>query len=351
MIDKVMNHGTPMQLPNDLRSALEAQIANVPFKRLAKATRELSLRYRDLDDGAEESLVRSQLDAIAYLASRLPATFGAISAVLREVQDRRPELTPTKLLDVGAGPGVAGYAGVQAWHDLEEITALERDPHMIRVGKALSETSNSSAIKSAIWRETDVTAAWECVPAELTIAAYVVGELPAHTHSDFLHRLWTCTADVCVLIEPGTPRGFETIRQAAGRLQRSGAHIIAPFPHEWNCLESPNDWCHFSQRVPRAALHRRAKEAELSYEDEKYCYVVASRIPGLPIAARVIRHPQIRSGHVRLVLCARDGVKHVVISRSNKAYRQAKKLTWGSAILPEEASLYGSLSLPLPSSR
>lgn len=80
----------------------------------------------------------------------------------------------------------------------------------------------------------------------------------------------------------------------------------------------------------------------MSYEDEKYSYVAVSRAEGLPIAARVIRHPQVRSGHIRLVLCTPVGVKHVVVARSNReAYRRARELRWGSAIPVEDGRLYG----------
>jgi ribosomal protein RSM22 (predicted rRNA methylase) len=94
--------------------------------------------------------------------------------------------------------------------------------------------------------------------------------------------------------------------------------------------------------VPRTRLQRLLKEASLSYEDEKFAYVVASRELGLPIAARVVRHPQNRKGHVRLVLCSAGGIRHVVVARSNReAFRRAKDLHWGSAIALEEADLFG----------
>jgi ribosomal protein RSM22 (predicted rRNA methylase) len=174
------------------------------------------------------------------------------------------------------------------------------------------------------------------------MAAYVLGELPVQTHEGFVQQLWQHTLDTCVIVEPGTPRGFDLVRQAGACLVGAEALILAPFPWDWECLESAHDWCHFSERVPRTRLHRAAKNAELSYEDEKYCYIAASRWEGVPIAARVIRQPQVRSGHIRLVLCTPEGVKHLVVARSQgEAYRRAKHLAWGSAIPVEEASLFG----------
>jgi ribosomal protein RSM22 (predicted rRNA methylase) len=122
----------------------------------------------------------------------------------------------------------------------------------------------------------------------------------------------------------------------------AGADIIAPVPPSWPCLEHENDWLHFSERVSRTRLHRTAKDATLSYEDEKFCYLAASRLKSTAIAARVVRQPQIRSGHVRLTLCTKDGIRHLVIPRSQKAaYRLARDLRWGSAIEVDEADLFG----------
>jgi ribosomal protein RSM22 (predicted rRNA methylase) len=213
---------------------------------------------------------------------------------------------------------------------------------MVKLGTALGGHAHMPAVRRAEWRQLDLTDSWGCEPADITIAAYVVGELWPVTRPRLLRRLWEHASEVCVVVEPGTPRGFDVVRQAGDDLVTAGALVIAPFPQDWQCLEGENDWCHFAQRVPRTRSHRTAKDAVLSYEDEKYSYVVASRRGGSRIAARVVRQPQIRSGHVRLVLCTPAGVRHLVVARSQReAYRRVKDLAWGSAILPEEASLYG----------
>jgi ribosomal protein RSM22 (predicted rRNA methylase) len=51
-----------------------------------------------------------------------------------------------------------------------------------------------------------------------------------------------------------------------------------------------------------------------------------------PAAARIIRQPQPRSGHVRLELSARDGIRTAVVSKRDRdAYRRARKARWGDA--------------------
>jgi ribosomal protein RSM22 (predicted rRNA methylase) len=336
-----------MELPAALRVAIDIELREVTSKDVVMAARDLSRRYRDAG-GSPDTLLRSELDVVAYAAYRLPATFAAVRAVLDEVRERRPEgapkvgLRPKTLLDVGAGPGTAAWAAMEVWPEIERVVMLERDPRMNRIGQALAGYSHSEAIRHAEWTQADATDTWEFGGADLAIAGYCMGELPVESHAGFVRTLWKHTADTCLIVEPGTPRGFAVVRKAGDELVKAGAHIVAPFPQDWDCLDSEDDWCHFSQRVGRTRMHRAAKHGTLSFEDEKYSYVVASRHTGVPIAARVIRQPQVRSGHIRLVLCTAGGVKHVVVTRSRQeAFRRAKDLAWGSAIPIEDASFYG----------
>jgi ribosomal protein RSM22 (predicted rRNA methylase) len=330
-----------MHLPDNLRLAIEAELQTRSPKDLAAAVRGLSERYRTHHARMTGHFLQSEEDVTAYLVYRLPATFTAISAVLREVRDRKPDLEPRSLLDIGAGPGTAAWAAAEVWPSLHRVTMMENDARMIRVGTRLVAHSRAAAVRDSTWVQGDVSAPRKDEPADITIAAYLVGELRTDVRGEFIRRLWDCTAGDCIIVEPGTPRGFDLIREATVALASAGAYIVAPFPHDWQCTEGPEDWCHFSERVPRTRLHRSTKDATLSYEDEKYAYVAASRIPGQPIAARVIRHPQVRSGHVRLVLCSAQGVKHTVVTRSDReAYRKAKALSWGSAIPLEDAELF-----------
>src|SRR5438552_16316138 len=94
---------------------------------------------------------------------------------------------------------------------------------------------------------------------------------------------------------------------------------------------SARDWCHFSQRLERSKLHRRLKSGELGYEDEKFSYVVASRLPGRKAAARIVRHPVLRKRHLELQLCAPGGLKKETIARSQgEEYKRARRAKRGA---------------------
>src|SRR5579884_1100290 len=262
-----------MQLPDDLREALESELGSSSGRALGAASRDLSQRYRGRP-ASGVSLLQTSLDPAAYAAYRMPATFAALAAAMAETRARLPDWSPRSLLDVGAGPGTAAWAAVDVWPSLESVTSIERDPAMIALGRRLA-AHGSTVLQGAQWIERSIAdERWDAPSADLTAAGYVLGELTATDRAAFVEHLWKQTMDVCLIAEPGTPRGYGAIRQATETLAGSGAQIIAPFPASWQCLEHDDDWCHFSVRAPRTRLQRAAKGATLSYEDEKYSYVV-----------------------------------------------------------------------------
>ena len=257
----------------------------------------------------------------AYLAYRAPATFAAAAAVFRQVARQRPGWAPRSLLDVGAGPGVAAWAAVEAWPSLTELTLVEVEPEMLAAGREL--------LPAATWVAGGLAAARG--PADLVVASYVLGELPDVATAAL--GLWRQTADTVAFVEPGTPDGYRRVLAARAAVLDGGGHTIAPCPHDLPCPLRPDDWCHFAVRLPRSRLHRRAKGVELGYEDEKFSYAVLGREPVPHAPARVIRQPQVRSGHVNLVTCEPDGIYERTVSRKQGAlYKDARSAGWGDAI-------------------
>jgi len=323
-----------MNIPDVLRIALTNELTAIPQKSLAEATTRLSARYRaERSYNEAERLVHSPVDIAAYAAYRLPATFAAISAVLAEVRQRNPQWQPATLLDAGAGPGTALWAAHTVWPVLARVTLLERERAMIDFGKRLAAHADAAALRAATWQQHDLLEPWEHAPCDLVIMAYALGELPLPRLNEMIARLWSVTGGTLVLLEPGTPAGFALIRQARQQLIDAGGHVIAPCPHQEACPMPDNDWCHFAQRVARTALHRQVKQATLSYEDEKFSYVAVSRLPVSPLVGRVLRHPQVRPGHIYLDLCTPNGLRHPIVTRKDRAaFREARDLRWGDAV-------------------
>jgi ribosomal protein RSM22 (predicted rRNA methylase) len=323
-----------MDLPTDLRLALSAELAAARPKVIARSVGELSARYREAEPERSEPFVRSKQDAAAYAAYRMPATFAAVHATLTALQASAPDFRPSSLLDAGAGPGTAAWAAAQVWPELDHATLLERDESMIALGQRLARHATSRAVRDATWRHVDIVGGeWGAETSSLVVAAYVLGEVPPAESDDLVARLWTHAADAVVIVEPGTPRGFATIRRARSALIAHGATIAAPCPHDMACPMPEGDWCHFAQRITRTLLHRGVKAGTLSYEDEKFSYVSATRFAVAGRASRVLRHPKIRKGHVVFDLCTPSGLQRRTVSRKDGAlYRQARDATWGSTL-------------------
>ncbi|MFD1049911.1 small ribosomal subunit Rsm22 family protein [Kibdelosporangium lantanae] len=154
-----------------------------------------------------------------------------------------------------------------------------------------------------------------------------VGELPEDMRDDTVRWL-AATGGMVVVIEPGTPAGYERVVRARDVLIQAGLHVTAPCPHEREC---PENWCHFAARLPRLGHHQVIKEGTLNFEDEKFSYVAAAPTDHRRAANRVVRHPQKRKGMVSLQLCTAEGnlEDRVVSKRHGELYRGARDITWG----------------------
>ena len=149
--------------------------------------------------------------------------------------------------------------------------------------------------------------------------------------------MWEKTRDALVIVEPGTPAGYGRIIAARTQLIASGAHVAAPCPHDGKCPLSAPDWCHFTQRLPRSRAHKRIKEAEVPFEDEKFSYVALTRGAVAEHPARVLAQPVVGKVEVSAKLCTADGLVVTKILRRAKAdYARAKRWRWGDALMAKD---------------
>src|ERR1700730_4280241 len=106
---------TAPDLPAELKSALDARLQGLSRHDAAGRAAVISLTYRG---GGGSGAIRTEADALAYALARMPATYAAVTASLNPLRVARPDFAPQNLLDVGAGPGTAAWAAVQAFPSL-----------------------------------------------------------------------------------------------------------------------------------------------------------------------------------------------------------------------------------------
>lgn len=321
-----------MELPPRLRLAIDDALSGVPLASLAAASEALSLRYRgEVRDGRLH--LSDEQSALAYLATRMPATFAAIHASLSAAAKSLPDFVPRSLIDAGAGSGAALWVAASLWPQLERADMLEASNTIRAWGERLSAGAGPAAIA---WRPADLTKPIAGDPADLVILAYVLDELAPETRAPLVDRLWALTKGMLVIVEPGTPAGWRRILDARTSLIAAGAHIAAPCPHALACPLAAPDWCHFAARLARSRMHRLAKSGEVPWEDEKFIYLAASRTAPARPSARVIAPPEAGSGRTRLKLCRSDGsaAHRLITRREGEVFKRARRSGWGDGFEP-----------------
>ena len=325
-------------LPAALRVAIDLRLEGRAREDLARRAGALSEGYRK--GRASSALVRGAEDALAYALTRTPATYAAVRRALEESCALDPGFQPLSLLDAGAGPGSAGWAALDAFPGILEVTRLDHNPAFLDLAGALAAEA-PAALTGARRLQADLAAG--DLPAEsradLVIAAYALTEIAPGALPGAVSRLWAATGSRILIVEPGTPEGWRRGLEVRQELIALGARILGPCAHAGPCPITAPDWCHFSQRLPRSRDHRRAKGGEAPFEDEKFFWIAAARAgPGTPApsVSRVIAPPRTSKAGVRLRLCRPDGgVTDVDISRRDRAaLARVRRLDWGDA-LPE----------------
>lgn len=306
------------QLPLFLRARLDGliQAGCVTHADLAMGAAEVSRKYRG-DRSKTQVQIASRAEALGYIATRLPATYAAVAAVMEQIKVLLLDFNPSSLLDIGAGPGTATLAAQNAF-DIDMLTLVEPNMYLRDAGMQL--------VEGADWI-TKPLQDYTAQPADMIIASYVFNEMNPDQVVAAVRNYWDKCNGVMVIIEPGTPQGAGIIWALRKVL---ADYIIGPCPQGGACpLEGTDRWCHFSTRVERSKLHKQLKDADMGYEDEKFSWVAFSRLPVERPAHRLIGHPS--GTKVReLQVCNVQGVAEtMVVPKSHPLYKVKRKLEWG----------------------
>jgi ribosomal protein RSM22 (predicted rRNA methylase) len=284
-------------------------------QQIKKAALALSERYRR----GETPYLRSPEDRHAYLVTRLPATQAALERVLKELHGA----DITSYLDIGAGPGGSWKVMEETFPTIQQATFVELDREFVKIGRQRLEGrpitwKNESAI------QLDVK------PHDMVLFSYSWGEIK---NLSMLVKAWALCQKYLVIVEPGTPRGYGCMLEARDELIKRGAEVLAPCPHSHKCpWQGSLDWCHFGVRLERSREHQWAKDASRGYEDEKFSYIILSKVGVKPFAGRMVKDSLRRKGHMILTLCTDQGIVTKTISKKDENYKITNKLNWGDKV-------------------
>lgn len=318
-----------MTLFNNLNEALENLVSNNHnLKKLDENAKKISQRYRANNNDGNRLVTKSD-EATAYALSRMPATYGAVLAVIEQVT-KNNEFDINTVLDIGAGTGSATWALFDAI-GTKKYLCLEREPEMIKIGKSLMESSQLHECVS--WNTCNILEDELIQKSDLVITSYMINELPKEQIDKVIDKLWNATEKILIIIEPGTPKGFSNIKHIRSYLLEKKANIIAPCPHEEECKVKNDDWCQFSSRIQRSKVHKMLKSGDAPYEDEKYSYIAFSKQKVNRATNRILRHPIINKGFSEFKICTEEDIKNIKLSKKDgDVYKDSKKKSAGDSL-------------------
>lgn len=326
------------RLPPSLAAAVTERVRP---ERLGAAATRLSAGYRA--NLPSRQAVPDAAGVAAYAASRMPATYAAVMAVLDRLVAARPDFTPRAVLDLGAGPGTASWAAATLWPELASLTMIEASADFRALAADLAR-AGAAVLRDADVRQGDIARPSSLPegPFDLAIIAYALTELDLPAAERLVGDLVGRVGRI-VIVEPGTPRDhgrLMAVRQAA---LAAGARILAPCPHAGACPLPVDDWCHTSVRVERSRAHKRLKGGTVPFEDERYAYLVleSRSLAGGEdeSGGRILRPPHLSKHEIVFSLCQPDGTlgEARIASRNRAAFKMAGKFGWGD-FLPDDLS-------------
>lgn len=329
------------ELPYFLHTYIHDQFEQLSQKspqarqRLQQAVAQLSQNYLQAKPQAQSHL-QGELAILAYLNTRLPATYAASADVMAQLQRIAPAWQPEHMVDLGAGLGSVSLAALQHYQPQQHLL-FESEVRMIQQGREIFEAGGYHGQ----WQQGYLP---QLPPTKhlngpgLWSLGYVLNELTANQRETLYARLQAqlTSEDVLTIIEPGTPVGYAHILEARDAFLNTSENpwiVWGPCPHQNDCPLPEGDWCHFAERLPRSPLHRDLKGGERNFEDEKYSYLILSQQPApQPMTARLLRHPRQHKGHMQLRLCTETGIQDTVLSKKNPCYKALKKANWGDGL-------------------
>ncbi len=319
-----------MEFPNILREEIEKRTDRLSVSAMKNMVQSMTERYKN-HSGNGKSLVNTDEEAAVYAAVRMPATFGAVSAALSytlELWDGQIN----SVIDAGAGTGAASWA-FAGLTEASEYTCIECEPVMRKLGKELMADSEYQ-LSSAVWKPGNIVKEPVEDKADAVVASYVLNELEEKDIDAAAVKLWNAASKLLLIVEPGTPAGFSVIRRIRQKLLELGANIVSPCVCD-ECGMADDDWCHFTCRVARSRLHKLLKGGDVPYEDEKFSYIAFSRTKSTDVhdRLRIIRHPEVQKGYIKLRACTDKGICDMKVTRKDgERFKCARKSACGDIL-------------------
>lgn len=168
----------------------------------------------------------TEIERVAYTTSFTPHIYTAAFTIISELARRLPqtEFRPKRVLEVGPGPGTGTLAWRKAHeHDIEHVDEYTVVTPLSDIAKKLLEPEKEHVQSIKIQKELPSPMNPEGNNFDVVICTHGLSDIPAPTRhlraaqDDLIRDLWERVSPyggVLVLLERGTPGGFDTVGRA-----------------------------------------------------------------------------------------------------------------------------------------
>ena len=277
--------------------------------------------------------------AALYMITRGRPIMSVMCKIIRDHLDAFYDVE--SVVDFGGGPGTFLFA-ISKFKTLDKYTNVEQSDAFIGVMNVLVEKFLSSSIP-----DTDVDSI-SCNYLKLEPQDILTNDLCVFSYTfcecdnSLVHLSGLVgNSNRVLIIEPGTPLGFNNIIQARDKLTEKGFSVIAPCTTSNGFCplrDHESDWCHFVKSVDRSRIQRLLKNGVLGYEYEKYSYLLMSKYQIHLDGKRIISRPDNTKHSVSFDICSEKSNHIVVRKRENKnKYKIVKKSIRGDLYREENS--------------
>lgn len=310
--------GEYMILPKEIREKINELFIGLNKSTLVQKRENLTDKYKT-NQAINKSIFESNVDSKVYAISRMPATFAVNYTLLQDLILQGLICDIKSIIDLGSGTG-AGFFACKELFDNVSIDLFERDKNMVDIFDLFESGQKVSLF--------DIAKDCFQAKADLVMSSYVFSELNEEGRVQALRKMIDASNRFVLICDTGMPRTYENFMRLKKIIHDWGYSVVAPCESQKCGLK--NDYCQFYARVERSSLLKLSKDAELSYEDEKYFYLLIDKLAcasEINERKRVIRRPVIKTNFVELKLCTNNGVITENITKKNKeVYKKARKI-------------------------
>lgn len=306
-----------MVLPAHIQQKVNELFIGLNKEKLISKRENLTQKYKT-NQAINKSVFESREDSVVYAISRMPSTYAVIYTLLNDLLKQNKIQAIDSVMDIGSGTG-AGYFATDELFDDIKISLYERDKNMIDV---FDDFETGVKVKKFDILKDNIDQ-----KADLIMSNYVFSELDEQGRKTALEKMLESSNRYVLIVDTGTPRTYENFMKLKKYVVDRGFNVVAPCCSDKCGLK--NDYCQFYARVERSSLLKMSKSAELSYEDEKYFYLLIDKNVAIHEnnERRVIRRPQIKTNFVELKLCSEFGVLDEKFTKKDKiSYQRARKI-------------------------